>query len=105
MSNNGNRSSMITYNYGAATYNYDTHCVTGAMTQERIAHLAAKAYYDRMQERIAHLAAKAYYNRRQEFLAHLASYDEAHCVTGTRMQGRLTMKSWPHLEDFLAKSY
>ena len=84
-----------TYSYGAEDNNYDTHCVTGAMMQERIAHLAAKAYYNRMQERIAHLAAKAYYNRRQEFLAHLASYDKAHCVTGTRMQGRLTMKSRP----------
>ena len=92
MSNNGNRSSMITYNYGAATYNYDTNCVTDARMQEKIAHLVAKAYYDRMQER---LAMKSYVTRRQEFLAHLASYDEAHCVTSTRMQGRLTMKSWP----------
>ena len=110
-----------TYSYGAEDNNYDTHCVTGAMMQERIAHLAAKAYYNRrqeflaqlaihcvtgamMQEMIAHLAAKTYYDRMQEriahlaakeFLAHLASYDKAHCVTGTRMQGRLTMKSRP----------
>ena len=48
MSNANHHSRVVatTYSYIAASNNYDTHCVTGAKMQERLAHLAAHAKAD-----------------------------------------------------------